>query len=68
MPSKLNLPLQGRPCGKTRYHTRAEADAHRSALESWERAHGRPALNLGELNVYQCEACGGAWHVGHRTV
>jgi hypothetical protein len=36
----LNLPLSGNPCGKTRYYTKAEADAHRSAL------------NLGPLNTY----------------
>ena len=36
MPTRLNIPLNGKPCGKTRYYTRPEAEAHRSALESWE--------------------------------
>ena len=67
MPTKLNIPLQGRPCGKVRYHRQAEADAIRTALEALERSQGRPALNLGALAVYWCEGCG-AWHVGHRVV
>jgi hypothetical protein len=66
MSFKLNIPLRGRPCGKQRWHDRAAAEEHRQALESWERSHGRPALNLGPFAVYRCEACQ-AWHVGHKT-
>jgi hypothetical protein len=66
MSFKLNIPLQGKPCGKHRHHDRAAAEGYRQALESLERAHGRPALNLGPLAVYRSERCQ-AWHVGHRT-
>ena len=41
MPTKLNIPLQGKPCGKARYYKRHEADGHCQALESWERTQGR---------------------------
>ncbi|MGP0063051.1 MAG: hypothetical protein ACLQGP_05535 [Isosphaeraceae bacterium] len=67
MPTKLNIPLRGKPCGKARYYKRPEADGHCQALESWERSQGRPSLNLGPLNVYWCDRCD-AWHVGHKTV
>jgi hypothetical protein len=52
MPTKLNLAPRGTPCGKSRYYTPTEAERHRSALDSWERSHGRQALNLGPLSVY----------------
>jgi hypothetical protein len=67
MPTKLQIPLQGRPCGKARYYRQAGVDAHRSAWESWERSQGRAALHLGPLNVDWSDACR-AWHVGHRVV
>ena len=41
MPTKLNLAPRGTPCGKSRYYTPTEAERHRSALDSWEQAHGR---------------------------
>jgi hypothetical protein len=67
MATKLNLAPRGTPCGKSRYYTSTEAEGHRSALESWERSHGRPALNLGSLSVYWCDGCH-AYHVGHKVV
>ena len=67
MPTKLNLAPRGTPCGKSRYYTPTEAEGHRSALESWEQAHGRQALNLGSLSVYWCDPCH-AYHVGHKVV
>ena len=67
MPTRLNIPLNGKPCGKTRYYTRPEAEAHRSALESWERAQGHAPPSLGPLNTYWCQRCS-AYHVGHRVV
>jgi hypothetical protein len=67
MPTKLNLAPRGTPCGKSRYYTPTDAERHRSALESLEHAHGRPALNLGPLSVYWCDRCQ-AYHVGHKVV
>jgi len=67
MPSRLDLSLQGSPCGKARHYTKTEAEAQRSALETREQTHGRPALNLGPLNVYWCQGCQ-AYHVGHKVV
>ena len=66
-PRAIQPPLSGNPCGKARYYTKAEANAHRSALELWERAHGRAALNLGPLNIYWCQGYR-AYHVGHKIV
>ena len=56
MPTKLNLSLPGGAlAGNPGTTPRSDAEAHRSALASWERVHGRPALNLGPLNVYWCD-------------
>jgi hypothetical protein len=63
MPQRLNLPLVTRVCGKARHYTKAAADAHRAALEQWERA--REETRAGTLVTYWCEQCT-AFHVGHR--
>jgi len=67
MPTRLDPSHQGNHCNKIRHPTKTEAEAQRSALETRERTHGRPALNLGALNVYWCKACQ-AYHVGHKVV
>lgn len=48
--------------GKVRYTTDAEA---RVAVTEIIRA-GRGFRSKGRLGVYQCDWCGGGFHVGHR--
>jgi hypothetical protein len=62
---RLNLPPRGPVCGKRRHYSRAEAEAHLETLRRSEQARG--SLHYGELVVYRCEQCAGAWHVGHRA-
>jgi hypothetical protein len=64
--NRLRIPLNGRPCGKVRYHGKPAADGVAQALVIHERSRGwnREGKPIG---VYWCEACG-AWHVGHRRV
>ncbi len=62
----LILPKADSACGKLFYRDRHTADAHRIALEVWNRATGRVREGY-RLAVCRCRRCGG-YHIGHRPI
>ena len=63
---RLILPQADSTCGKLFYRDRQTADAHRVALEVWNRATGRVREGY-RLVVCRCRRCGG-YHVGHKSI
>ena len=64
MAHRLNLPPDGRVCGKVRHYSLEAAKHHMKLLEQSEQKNG--SFKCGVLNVYECEICEGrVWHVGH---
>jgi hypothetical protein len=61
--NRLGIPPRPRSCGKARYYSPDDAEAHRRSLEASDHAAGR--LH-GQVIVYWCDACQ-AFHVGHRS-
>jgi hypothetical protein len=62
----LILPKADSTCGKLFYGDRNSAEAHRIALEVWNRATGR--LREGyRLAVCRCRRCGG-FHISYRPI
>jgi hypothetical protein len=62
----LILPQADSACGKLFYRDRHTADAHRIALEVWNRATGRVREGY-RLAVCRCRRCGG-YHIGYRPI
>jgi hypothetical protein len=62
----LILPQADASCGRLFYGDRHTADAHRIALEVWNRATGRVRDGY-RLAVCRCRRCGG-YHIGHRPI
>jgi len=62
----LILPQADSACGKFFYRDRQTADAHRVALEVWNRATGRVREGY-RLAVCRCRRCGG-YHLSQRPI
>jgi hypothetical protein len=62
----LILPKADSACGRLFFGDRQMADAHRIALEVWNRATGRVREGY-RLTVCRCRRCGG-FHLGHRPI
>jgi hypothetical protein len=62
----LILPKADSSCGRLFYGDRKTADAHRIALEVWNRATGRVRDGY-RLAVCRCRRCGG-FHIGQRPI
>jgi len=62
----LILPKADASCGKLFYSDRQTAEAHRIALDVWNRATGRVRDGY-RLAVCRCRRCGG-YHIGHRPI
>jgi hypothetical protein len=53
------------PCTKHRYPHALAAEQAVAVLQEREKVEGK---RPGELTAYQCQRCGGAWHVGHLRI
>jgi hypothetical protein len=63
---QLILPQADPACGKLFFSDRHTADAHRIAMEVWNRATGRTRDGY-RLAVFRCRRCGG-FHLGQRPI
>ncbi len=50
-------------CGKACYKTKDQAETYMNRLVST----GRDKHKTGTMNVYKCDVCRGAWHIGHSS-